>query len=90
MGGVEDTEGLKHLKAMLNVFENAILSNENYDVVQAYLHRFFFVHGDTISESDMLIEACHNVRNAQKLTWGKVQKLLQETSCLVKLFTKVH
>ena len=90
MGGVEDTEGLKHLHTMLNVFELAILSNENYDAVQAYLHRFCVVHGDTIAESERLIDACRTVQQAQQKTWGKVNQLLQETNCLVKLFTKIH
>ena len=89
-GGVEDVSGLKHLKLMLHVFEKAVESNQNFDAVQAYLHRFCVVHGDTIAQCEDLLEATNKVRQVQNKTWGKVQKLLQETSCLVKLFTKAH
>ena len=88
--GEEDLAGKKHLKSMLRVFELIVKSNENFDAVQAYLHRFCFVHGDTIAACEDLLEATNDVRLAQNESWGKVQRLLQETSCLVKLFTKAH
>ena len=88
--GAEDLPGRKHLESMLKVLELAVQSSDNYDAIQAYLHRFCYVHGDTIAVCPELLDAANRVRAAQDKAWGKVQRLLQETSCLVKLFTKAH
>ena len=88
--GSEDEEGKASLGAMMRCLGAALASNADYDAVQAYTNRFVKLHADTIMADAKLVEVAKELRDAQHKAWGKLQKLLQHTNCLLKLFTQAN
>ncbi|KAK3592873.1 hypothetical protein CHS0354_004097 [Potamilus streckersoni] len=67
----------------LSFIRQTLMTNKNFEIVQAYLGLFLKVHGDMLSSSPKLTEELEKLEKVQSESWRNLQDLMNQSLCLV-------
>jgi U3 small nucleolar RNA-associated protein 21 len=79
-----DPEGPEILRRAMDFFSAELVAGSDFDVLQAYIHRFFKLHAETIMAAPELRESVVRVKDAQLETGSRLKRLIQEDLCLLQ------
>lgn len=84
MGSSEDE--LAALGSLLNMVKSELLSNSNFEFIQAFLKLLLQIHGDVIMQhSDLQLKA-KDVQSVLAKGWSRIDQLLQSSRCMLGFF----
>ena len=85
--GPEDEDGCVLLSKLMHIFTLALESCTQFDLIQAWMRRFCDLYSDVIMATKALKEPLQALLAAQESSWRRMQELLHNSACLVKLHT---
>lgn len=80
-----DEEGVYLLKLLLQWLAKQVRSGNNYEVLQAYIHRTLTIYSQTILQLPVLQSDLQALHDAHSFTSSKFRNLIQKNLCLLKL-----
>eukprot|EP00163_Fabomonas_tropica_P018552 TRINITY_DN32910_c0_g1_i1.p1 TRINITY_DN32910_c0_g1~~TRINITY_DN32910_c0_g1_i1.p1 ORF type:complete len:904 (-),score=197.62 TRINITY_DN32910_c0_g1_i1:61-2772(-) len=78
------------LKLFLAMIQQQVEKNINFEVSQAYLHRFLQVHADIIAADPDLLSRAQDVHAAQEDSWGRLETLIQSNMCVLGYVSSIQ
>lgn len=81
----EDAEGLELLRLLLTWLASHIATGQDFEVLQAYLHRALSIHAPLIMKAPLLTEVLAELRTAHQGANGRFRHLVQKNLCLLKM-----
>lgn len=84
-----DEEGIKFIRILLKWFKKKLASGNNFEVLQAYLHRMLTIYSEIlikIPEFALDVEELHRAHDACGL---KFRHLIQKNLCLLKVLARM-
>jgi U3 small nucleolar RNA-associated protein 21 len=85
----QDTEGLGLLKLILYWFCTQFHSGENFEILQAYLHRFLTQYSDMLISSKRYSEDVLRLSIFHEKCCSRFRHLVQKNLCLLKMFANL-
>lgn len=93
---IENGPALQYLNITMQYFIEAIQSKEDYEVINAYLHRFLYLHGSTIMNQllhcegeERLVLSMKELRKEHCISSKKLYEKCQYTLCLLRHFLQM-
>ena len=74
------------LRYMLAFFQQQLARQTDYELVQAVLHLFIKVHGDTLGGAAHLAEPMEMLAEEQDLSWLRLGSLFHDVLCMASFF----
>eukprot|EP00042_Codosiga_hollandica_P033449 m.223757 g.223757 ORF g.223757 m.223757 type:complete len:312 (+) comp54188_c0_seq9:1927-2862(+) len=73
----------EQLEAFINLGLSVLASRKDFELIQAYLHLFIQVQGDTIARTPRLASLLSDLIAEHERTWGRLEDLIQHSLCVV-------
>jgi len=80
-------DDFKELKLLLEMIDYSLDSNQNFELVQAFLNLFLKHHGETVANDSGLVDIVKKLRVKQRENWIRLQSLFQNSLCLIRHFS---
>ena len=80
-------------KALVNFFyfiKRALEVEVDYEMIQALLDRTIQLYSDIIPTLPEMKELLMNMKQSQEKSWKRLQGLMQQSLCLVELFSNIQ
>ena len=81
----EDTEGAELLRALLQWLTRCIATGEDFEVLQAYLHRALTIYQHLLTQLPALAEDLAALQRAHASANHRFRHLVQKNLCLLKM-----
>jgi len=77
----------KHLRLMMEMLITQLDTNQDFEILQAYLNVLLKYHGDLIIESPELQPKLQKLKRKQQESWARLQTMFQNSLCLIRYFS---
>ena len=71
---------------MLKMVKSELLSNSNFEFIQAFLKLLLQIHGETIMQQAELQQIAQEVQAVLAKAWSRIDQLLQSSRCMLGFF----
>jgi hypothetical protein len=88
--GAHPAYEVEELAVVLDAFALALQRREDFEFVQAVMHRFLQLHGGTISSNEPLVARLRRLRRHQTRLWRRLESALHSTLCLLSHMSHVQ
>lgn len=88
--GADDSTGDELLYLMLQYFQKQLEDGTDFEVTQAYLHRFLTIYSNLIQQNARLAAAAATVSGVQLKASTKFRELINENLCILKFVGKLQ
>ncbi|XP_071800159.1 WD repeat-containing protein 36-like [Asterias amurensis] len=78
--GGGSTEAMKHFIIFLR---KSLITNSDFELIQAYTALFTKLHGDEIAKEPSLVEEVNHLADIQQSSWQRIQAQLNKCLCLI-------
>ena len=85
----EDAEGKRLLSLTIRLFSREIKSGRNFEVVQAYIYRFFTIYSDVILKTPSLHSDLKELSEIHQRSSDSFRTLIQSNLCLLKVLAQL-
>lgn len=86
---VDDELGIQYLHAMINMFLIELPSGNNFEALQAYLHRFLKIYGEILVKIPLLQRLVLELETIHEQCCNRFRNLLQKNLCLMKVLANL-
>jgi U3 small nucleolar RNA-associated protein 21 len=86
----DDVEGILYLRAMISMFARQLATGLDFEVLQAYLHRFLLIHCDVMRKHPDILDEISDLKFSTDSAGEKFREALQKNLCLLKVFAKLR
>ena len=85
-----DEVGKTAVRNLLRFLERAMRAETDFEMVQALLERTLELYGEVIEGMPEMKTRLEGMERVQRRAWRRMQGLMQQTLCLVELFSNVQ
>lgn len=83
----EDAEGIELLRCLLAWLTKELETGNNFEILQAYLHRTIKIYSEMFIKSSQVYQDIHALKEAQHVSCERFRHLIHSNLCLLKLFS---
>jgi hypothetical protein len=84
-----DDDGITLLHCIIDWLQRNLQKGENFDVLQAYLHRTLTIHSEILLKVPSLISALTKLKNVHKSSCDRFRNIIQQNLCIVQLYSNI-
>lgn len=81
----EDVYGVDLLRRMLFWLAMELKTGRNFEIIQAYLHRFFVIYSETVLKYESLAEELSDLRDLHAISCDSFRSMVQGNLCILKV-----
>lgn len=87
--GKDDLRGLELLECMISWLTQELVGGKDFEVLQAYLHRFLFIYEDMLLGVPHLRDRMQALCSAQDHCSRRFRDMIQSNLCVLKVMAQI-
>lgn len=84
-----DDDGIRLLLCIIDWLQDNLVKGENFEILQAYLHRILTIHSGIFLKVPSLINALKKLQDVHKSSCDRFRNIIQNNLCIVQLYSNI-
>jgi hypothetical protein len=85
----DDDDGILLLLCIIDWLQRNLITGENFEILQAYLHRTLTIHSEIFLKVPSLIQALKTLKDVHKTSCDRFRNIIQNNLCIVQLYSNI-
>ena len=85
----DDDDGILLLLCIIDWLQRNLVTGENFEILQAYLHRTLTIHSEIFLKVPSLIQALKALKDVHKTSCDRFRNIIQNNLCIVQLYSNI-
>ena len=84
-----DEEGIMLLLCVIDWLQRNLVKGENFEILQAYLHRTLTIHSELLLKVPSLLHALKKLKDIHKSSCDRFRNIIQNNLCIVQMYSNI-